>query len=157
MIFDTILHKDNYKHDPLLYQALCYLSQLPEGTLPLANTVLVEDVLFCNPVTLTSKPEKEGIFESHKRFIDVHYIVSGCERIYTADLSQLATVDEYVMEKDIAFSQGASDGSYLLKPGNFMVCYPNDAHKVGIMNEVPATIEKVVFKLAVEHGDYYEK
>lgn len=33
------------------------------------------------------------------------------------------------------------------KPGQFMVCFPSDAHKVGMMFESPAPIRKIVFKI----------
>lgn len=41
-------------------------------------------------------------------------------------------------------------GSYLLKTGDFMVCFPSDAHKVGMMNTVPGMVKKVVVKIRVE-------
>lgn len=45
-------------------------------------------------------------------------------------------------EKDIGFYQGNESGSYLLKPGEFMICFPSDAHKVAIMDKLPETVKK---------------
>lgn len=151
MIFDSVQRKDTYKELPLLYQALCFLQQLPPGELPREQMVLIEGQLFCNPVTLMSKPEKECIYEAHRNYIDLHYIVSGVERIATRDVKQLSSVVPYSSEKDIEFLEGDADGYYSLKPGQFMVCFPQDAHKVAIMEEQPAEIQKVVFKIKVSN------
>lgn len=147
MLFDSIQNRENYKDHPLIYQALDYLSRLQPGELPAPGTILIPDILFCNPVTLTSKPETECIFEAHQKYMDLHYIVEGVEGIATADISALKTVKPYDEQKDISFLDGKEDGRYDLKPGQFMVCWPNDAHKVAIMQEKPGHIKKVVFKI----------
>lgn len=150
MIFDSIKSKDNYKYFPLLFQALCFLDNLSAQELPDANTIIIENKLFCNPVILISKPEKECIYEAHRKYIDLHYIVSGAERIATAHITTLSSTIPYSSEKDIEFLEGAADGYYDLKPGQFMVCFPNDAHKVAIMKDQPINIQKVVFKIIME-------
>ena len=150
MIFDSLKNKDNYRDFPLLYEALCYLSTLKEGELPPANTVLKEGILFCNPVSLTTKPEEQCIYEAHRRYIDLHYTVSGTERIATADTYSLTVSTPYDQQKDIGFLTGEADGCYDVKPGQFLVCFPNDAHKVAMMTEAPAAVSKVVFKIAVK-------
>lgn len=150
MIFDSIKSKDNYRHFPLLYQALCFLDSLSVQELPKANTVLIENKLFCNPVTLVSKPENECVFEAHRKYIDLHYIISGVERIATSHITVLSSTTPYSSEKDIEFLEGDADGYYDLKPEQFMVCFPNDAHKVAIMKDEPTNIKKVVFKIIWE-------
>lgn len=150
MIFDSIANKDNYRDFPMLYQALCFLADLAEKELPAPNTVLIEKELFCNPVSLVSKPESECIFEAHRRYSDLHYIVNGVERIATCDIRALTSKVPYDDAKDIEFLTGEADGYYDLKPGQFMVCFPNDAHKVAIMKDQPAPIDKVVFKIAAK-------
>ena len=75
MIFDSIQNKENYREYETLYQILCYLEGLKQGELPLPDTVICENRAFCNPVSLTSKPEDACIYEAHKKYIDLHYIV----------------------------------------------------------------------------------
>ena len=150
MIFDSIQNKENYKDFSKLYQALCFLSELPQNEIPDSGTTLIKDQLFCNPVILTSKPEEECVYEAHKKYCDLHYIVSGTERIATADISALTVKTPYLAENDIEFLTGDADGCYDLKPGQFMVCFPNDAHKVAIMTDKPANIKKIVFKIGID-------
>lgn len=152
MIFDTIENKDNYKSFDLLYTALNYLSDMPKNELIPGSVTLIEDILLANPVKFISKQENVCLFEAHKRYIDLHYIVNGEEIISTANTSSLIQTTSYELEKDIAFYDGISDGKYLLKPGSFMVCWPNDAHKVGMMNNKPSEVQKIVFKIKVEES-----
>lgn len=149
MIFDSIQNKDNYKDFPLLYQALCYLTTLSVNDMQMLrpDTVLVKDKLFCNPVSLLSRPEDECIYEAHRKYIDLHFIISGMERIATADITALNTIIPYDESKDVEFLTGAADGYYDLKPGQFIVCFPNDSHKVGVMANGPVDIHKIVFKI----------
>ena len=150
MIFDSIKNKDNYRHFPALYQALNYLFELPDRELPAPGVVLDEDRLFCNLVTFTSQPEDECLYEAHRNYIDLHFIVSGIERIATSDTDSLTSSVPYAPEKDIEFLTGEADGYYEVKPGQFMVCFPGDAHKVAMMKDRPAEVRKIVFKIKVE-------
>lgn len=148
MIFDSIQNKENYIEYPLLYRALCYLQAL-DGQLPEPGTIIEEDRLFCNPVSLISRPETECVYEAHQNYADIHFIVRGREGIATADVKNLAETVAYDETKDIAFYEGRADGKYVLKPGDFMVCYPSDAHKVAIMAEEPEEIDKIVIKMKI--------
>lgn len=148
MIFDSIHNKENYKEYPTLYKALCYLDELAGG-LPAPGTVIEDGSMFCNPVSLVSKPEAECVYEAHRIYADLHFIVKGKEGIATADVKDLKEKVPYDGEKDIAFYEGKADGKYVLKPGDFMVCYPSDAHKVAIMEEAPCEIDKIVVKIRI--------
>lgn len=150
MIYDSLKNKENYKYFPALYQALEYLDSLPDLELPAPKVFLNGDRLFCSSVTFISKPEDQCLYEAHRNYIDLHFIVRGIEKIATSDICSLTTTIPYVPEKDIEFLKGNADGYYELKPGQFMVCFPTDAHKVAMMKEKPAEVEKIVFKIKME-------
>ncbi len=148
MIFDSIRNKENYKETEI-YQALCYLEKIKEWEELLPGTVIQEDCSFANPVSFVSKEEKECAYEAHKKYMDLHYIMEGAERIATADVSGLQVKTPFSEEKDIGFYTGPESGRYLLRPGDFMVCYPSDAHKVAMMDKEPETVKKIVVKIKV--------
>lgn len=150
MIFDSLKNMDNYKKNAELYSILQYLKGLKAGELPAPGTVIKKDEILCNPVSFTTKPEDECLFEAHQKFIDLHYIVEGTEKIVTADVKSLSVHTPYDSDKDIGFYTGEGFGHYLLKKGDFMVCYPSDAHKVAIMQEKPESVTKIVVKIHVE-------
>lgn len=152
MIFDSICNYKNYIGYPELYEVLCFLAKLKEGESVEANTVLAPDRISCNPVVFMSKPENECRYEAHQKYIDIHYIVKGTEGIATADVNTLDVDIPFDGVKDIGFYTGKESGRYYLKKGDFMVCYPNDAHKVGMMLKEPQQIEKIVVKIKVDVG-----
>lgn len=150
MIFDHIKNKDNYREFKSLYKALNFLDTLYKGEFLEKGEILIPNELFCNPVSFTTKPEGECKFEAHRVYSDLHYIVEGVERIATADITTLDVDTEYNEDKDIGFYFGNADGYYDLKPGQFMVCFPNDAHKPGVAVKNPENVKKIVFKIKVE-------
>lgn len=149
MIFDSIRNRENYKENGKIYQALCYLAEIKRWEEVFPDTVIQEGVMVANPVTFVSKEEKECMYEAHERYIDVHYIMEGVERIATADVSSLQIKTPFSEQRDIGFYQGDESGRYLLKPGEFMVCFPSDAHKVAMMDKTPETVKKIVIKIRV--------
>lgn len=103
MIFDSLKNKENYKGDAEIYQALCYLDKIGKWEELLPNTVIQEDCSFANPVSFVSKEEKECAYEAHRKYIDLHYIMEGAERIATADVCGLQVKTPFSQEKDIGF------------------------------------------------------
>ena len=85
-------------------------------------------------------------WEAHRRYIDVQYLVSGEERIGYANLSRLKVVEAYDASKDALFLSGEGD-FLLLRPGTFMILWPEDAHMPGIAAASPAPAKKVVVKV----------
>ena len=149
MIFDSIRNRENYKENGKIYQALCYLAEIKRWDEVFPDTVIQEGAIVANPVTFVSKEEKECMYEAHEKYIDVHYIMEGVERIATADVSSLQIKTPFSEQRDIGFYQGDESGRYLLKPGEFMVCFPSDAHKVAMMDKTPETVKKIVIKIRV--------
>ena len=149
MIFDSIRNRENSKENGKIYQALCYLAEIKRWEEAFPDTVIQKGVIVANPVSFVSKEEKECMYEAHEKYIDVHYIMEGVERIATADVSSLQIKTPFSEQRDIGFYQGDESGRYLLKPGEFMVCFPSDAHKVAMMDKTPETVKKIVIKIRV--------
>lgn len=150
MIFDSISNKENYKEEKEIYQTLNFLEKLKKWDDVESNAIIQKDWISANPVSFLSKDESECMYEAHRKHIDVHYIMEGIEKIATADVKNLQEKVPFDKGKDIGFYEGCESGSYLLKTGDFMVCFPSDAHKVGMMNTVPGMVKKVVVKIRVE-------
>ena len=147
MILDHISHIGCYRNDPYLYALLCALSQQEE--LPERQVVIREDDLLINPSSFVSKPEEEGKFEGHLRFADVHYILKGSERITIAPRETASETVPYDPASDIAFFAVSGGTDYILRPGDFLVCYPHELHRPGIAPDQPAAVEKLVGKLRI--------
>jgi YhcH/YjgK/YiaL family protein len=67
--------------------------------------------------------------ESHRKYIDIQFLVSGSEEIGwrpTADCRQI--VEPYDAQRDIAFYADSPRAWINLPVGGFMIFYPEDAH-----------------------------
>lgn len=94
-----------------------------------------------------TKPKDQGRWEAHRRYIDLHYIIRGTERIGYAHLSRLAP-GVYDADKDFLALSG--EGDFLtLASGGFMLLMPEDAHMPGISADAPGLVKKAVVKIGL--------
>lgn len=96
----------------------------------------------------TYKTKSEADFEAHRKYVDIQYIISGKENIGVVDYLACTTTVPYDEAKDIEFLRGS--GRYItLNKGEFLVLYPEDAHKpsISINPEKPTNVRKAVVKV----------
>ena len=95
-----------------------------------------------------TKPVLEGVWEAHRKYIDLQYIVSGIELIGYKEISELQITRAYDAESDAVFYNG--EGNFItMYSGMFMVLYPQDGHMPGINTGGASRVIKVVAKLPV--------
>lgn len=127
------------------------LEFLKNTTEELTESTKIAPGIIINPVSLMTKPEQDCLFEAHKQLYDIHIIISGEERICVSSVDDLAVVTEYEPLKDIMFLDGAAEKEYILKSGDWLVCLPEDAHKVGMApNNACIPVKKLVAKIKVK-------
>ena len=102
------------------------------------------DALYVTRFDYETVPEAESFFEYHCRYLDVHVMVRGCERV---DIAAPAGLREFTHEGDFWGCRGEAEQSLLLKPGDFLVVFPGDAHRLKIAVSEPVAVSKVVFKV----------
>ena len=67
------------------------------------------------------------VYEAHRRFADIHFIVSGEEEFAWSDIDVLTVTKEYDLSADYLLLEG-NVNSFLMKEGMFCICFPEDAH-----------------------------
>lgn len=98
----------------------------------------------------TYKTKDDANYESHRNYIDIQYMIKGCEKIGVTDLNNCQTCIEYDSERDLEFYNINCDDEYLeLNEGTFLILYPHDAHKPSISLSEASNVKKVVIKVAV--------
>lgn len=95
-------------------------------------------------------PRDQRRYEKHDKFADVQCVVEGEELLYVREIDGLEIDEDKRPEKDLVFYKQPTDGKpeypFLLRPGNFIVLYPHEAHKPECLTTVSAG-RKVVFKI----------
>ncbi len=144
----------NYKgFSPLLDKALDLLT--PEFLAGVGTTTVHVDgeKLYATRNIFDTAPDSETFFESHKRYLDIHAVIKGEERMEIADPKAL-TLDEVTSKPESDFyafmEKSAEHQNLILKPGTFLVAFPDDAHRCKGQVDGVSHVEKVVFKILIE-------
>ena len=91
--------------------------------------------------------------ESHKKFIDIQYVLSGGEVIGWLPAAGLTELSAYSEEKDVLFYHPADIITpIIMVPGTFAIFFPQDAHQPGCMYRQVEPVRKIVVKVAYHLG-----
>jgi biofilm protein TabA len=132
-----------------LQGAFAFLEQRAAG-LAEGRHEISGDQVYALMITHQPKPVTECRFETHQRYADVVYLVSGSEMIGYAPADSLEAEGEYDAEKDLAFHlQPEFFTPVLLKAGMVAVFYPEDGHMPGCIYARGEEVKKVVAKVKV--------
>ena len=124
----------------------------PEFLAALRDNQRVElkgDLVYCTRFTYETIPQEESFFEAHRRYLDIHIMVEGEERVDVNRPEDL-TLTEAQEGNDFYAYQGESWHSTVLKPGEFLVVFPGDAHRIKVQVDGPKTVSKAVFKVCID-------
>lgn len=91
-------------------------------------------------------PYEDTFFEAHRLYLDIHLLTEGEERV---DIANPAVLEQYTNEGDFYGYHGEGEQSVHLKPGDFLVVFPGDAHRLKIQENGPSKVSKVVFKVRI--------
>ena len=124
----------------------------PEFLASLRDNQRVElkgDLVYCTRFTYETIPQEESFFEAHRRYLDIHIMVEGEERVDMNRPEDLKLTDAQEGNDFYAY-QGESWHSTVLKPGEFLVVFPGDAHRIKVQVDGAKTVSKAVFKVCID-------
>lgn len=152
MIFDKMSNiSDYYDEYPKLKKVGEFAERIERENLIDGSYEIDGKDIFANIMTYKSKQQTdESMFEAHKDYIDVQYIIQGIEKIRFAPLDSVELVEErYSKGNDIAFYEGYSKFDFILTKGTFLYLTPDEAHLPGLSADKDVTVRKVVFKVHI--------
>ena len=105
------------------------------------------DKVYVNVVSYETKDRFDGIFESHREYIDLHVLIQGEEKIYYGDRKDMTVTKEYDSQGDYELLKGDkySAVDYTVMQG--IECEINEPHMAGGMVSTPQMILKVIVKI----------
>ncbi len=149
MIIDDLSNCERYAALPRLHTALQALELLQTEGFPEGPIDLGVEIGRMAPAEFLTRDPAECRFENHLKYFDVHCVFEGEERVDVADLQSLSPISDFDTENDIGFLEGDPQVAVTLRPGKFLVCFPEDAHKPGMWLDGPQPVRKVVAKVLV--------
>ena len=97
-----------------------------------------------------TKKEYPCRLQSHKKYIEVQWILQGQEMIKIYDIDKLIPQISYDLDKDIAFWKSVDNMTQiLLSSGSYVVLYPNYAYTSSIMVKEQSAVRKIVIKVKI--------
>lgn len=114
-------------------------NKTPDGKYDIARGIyaLIQE---CEP-----KIKKEQLLETHKKYVDLQYVISGKEKIGWKFVDKsLKVFKKYNLKQDIAFFSNQPDTYIRLKKGEFVIFFQEDAHAPLCCNN---TVKKCIIKI----------
>lgn len=111
--------------------------------------LILDDSTFSIPQNTLLKCKSDCIYESHKKYIDIHIIVNGIENIELLDIDGLHKLYEENFENDYYLYTSKLDTKKIVLDKNTIGIFLfEDIHKVGIESSgIQQNIVKVVLKI----------
>jgi YhcH/YjgK/YiaL family protein len=149
MIYDHLSRSALYHSiSPRLASAFTALRDGKLNDAPLGRHDIDGDRVFALVQSYEAKPREKGLWEAHRNYIDLQYIVAGTELMGHARWEEATTTQPYNPEKD--YELFAAEGAFLrFEPGMFAVFFPHDLHMPAITSGTAATVRKIVVKVGV--------
>lgn len=146
MIFDQIKNKDLYvKTHTLFEKAFDFLESYLKNELEPGKYEICGEDLFARVMEYDTR--EDGFYEVHNKYIDIQYIAEGSERICYGEREDFTPL-EYDAEGDFLFLEGGKKKlDFGLHQGEFVIFFPNDAHKPSLDVDGTAKVKKVVLKV----------
>ena len=149
MIYGEIKDLNQYKGiSKNLDKAIEYiLNEEYKKGIPGKNIIDGDNLYFNYPDCAITKEVKEGFLEGHKKYIDIHIVISGEENLGYTPHSEVTVKQEYDSEGDCELYDGELKNVFHVSADRFIMFFPDEPHmallKVGEVKE----ITKVIFKV----------
>jgi YhcH/YjgK/YiaL family protein len=133
---------------PRIAHALEYLSKTDFNSMSLGKYEVDGTDIFAIVNEYETKDEADCVWEAHRKYIDIHYIIRGSELIGTTLLTSQSPTKEYDEEGDYwLFETGES--KQVLHAGMFAIFFPHDIHSTSHHPLQKSSVRKVVMKVLV--------
>lgn len=103
--------------------------------------------VYCTKFTYETVPDEDSFFEAHRLYLDIHMMLSGAERVEIAPPELLKPLRQEPENDFYAYT--GTGRSLVLAQGEFLVVFPNDAHRIKMRVDGPETVSKAVFKVKI--------
>lgn len=148
MIFGNIKDEKYYDFLPEnLKKCFKYMKEHDLSTLEKGSYEIEGKELFVNIENYDTVTRQERFWEAHRKYIDIHVILSGRECIDVNFIDNMKTLS-YEEDKDFAMLEGDKNSTVdLVNKGDFLICYPQDVHRTAVMYDKSEKIKKAIFKI----------
>jgi biofilm protein TabA len=133
-------------------KAFAYLKNTDLKTVANGRHVIDGDNVYAIVTEAPTKDYDKTAFESHRKYIDLQYVITGEENMAKAPLNSVTVSKTYDDSADIANYTGEGK-IYTVPAGTFMIFFPKDAHRPNITPGGNKVVKKIVIKIKAASGN----
>lgn len=130
--------------------AVNYLQSIDVSLKDIGKKIKVNDDFYYNIQYYDTKSPDLCDFESHRKYIDIQFMVSGKECLEFSDISRLSVKQSYNENLDVMFWNVPENISKIvLSEGDYIVLYPEMAHRGAVICQKSEKVLKIVGKVRI--------
>lgn len=152
MICDSMISFDRYAAlAPEVWEKLtAFFRTVSLDSPALGSYELDGQALRVNLVDAKLSPADAGVYEAHRRFIDIHIPLDGSETILCrADSCDLVQEKAYDADCDCVLYKRAPGIEFPLETGYFLMVFPGEPHQPQI-GEAGSVRRKIIVKIDID-------
>lgn len=132
--------------DALKWLETADMAALQEGTNPIRG-----EEIFCNVNVYQTTVKEERVWEGHRKYIDIHFMISGSEMIDVSPITTMHVKQDYNMQTDFIEFKGDPCQHIILQEGMFLIAFPEDIHKTALQVTAgtACTVKKGIMKVLI--------
>lgn len=151
MIFDHIANISFYKNlGQRINKAFEFIQTTDFSKYQKGRYDIDGDMLFFIVNEYETKSDQNNILESHRKYIDLQYMIKGCELINFEVYVNQTVNKEYDETGDYSFFVATDSNKFCLSQGMFAMFFPDDLHMPGFAHTIPEQIKKIVVKIQID-------
>ncbi len=144
----TEFARQYHLHHALWDTAFAFFSHNDLRALPKGKYLILGDSVFASITEDPSKDYENTRWESHRKYADIQYVITGEEKIGVCPVSNARVSSVYDPQLDVVH-YSATGRQYVARPGTFFIFLPTDAHRPNITTGGHRTDKKLVIKILV--------
>lgn len=150
MIIDNLENSERYRLlHPLFEKAFNYLKETNLYAIVPGKYSIDGDNVFAIVQEYETLDAANEQMESHKKYIDVQYVINGVELVGFSVFNDQKVSKLYDAETDFMLYEEAPSFFAELGKGMLMIFFPSDLHMPCIKKEKPAAVKKIVIKVKI--------
>jgi biofilm protein TabA len=127
-------------------KAFAYLKGSDLDKLPVGKYPIDGENVFATVTDNPTKPYEKTAWESHRKYIDLQYVIQGAEKMAVIPVTEAKVTEPYNEAKDVAHYD-AQGKVYEARPGIFFLFFPSEAHRPNIQVDGVDHDKKIVLKI----------
>ena len=122
------------------------MQQSDFGAVQAGRNEVAGDDVYAVGLQYTTVAAEESVYEAHLAYADIHIMASGTEEIHVSDISILTETERNEATDFVGYA-GECESLCVMKPGDFLLVFPEDAHRVKVKHGEPEEVRRIVVKV----------